>query len=196
MLAGGLRSSDVERLHDLAGQLRGVRQVTADWGTTLATAREVVMFNPTLWRSRTQLAEMNRLFHLAQRTEATLEMLARQSLSMVEEVGHLPAIGDLVADCAAATHRLSGAIKHWNRPDGARAILVDVAGRSAPAEIDSADWRPTALMSLVRALTVDLLQATGLSRTGARAALADTWGLPYAEGEAVDADDDASALWG
>ncbi len=197
MLASGLRASDVEQLRDVAGQLRGVRQVAADWGTTLATAREVVTFNPTLWRWRVQLAELNRLFGLAQRTETTMEMLARQALSMVEEVGHLPAIGELVASCAAAAHRLPRAITHWDRPEGARVILLDVAARSAPAEIESPDWRPTALMSLVRALTVDLLQATGMSRHDARTALTDTWGLPFADDHGAEsAEDDASTLWG
>jgi len=113
MLAAGLRASDVEQLRDVAGQLRGVRQVGTDWETTLGTAREVVLFNPTLWKSRAPLAELNRLFLLAKRTETTMEMLARQSLSMVEEVGHLPAIGEVrmaparaawaSASCACAT---------------------------------------------------------------------------------------------
>lgn len=196
MLADGLRTSDVERLHDVAGQLRGVRQVAADWETTLATAREVVLFNPTLWRSRTHLEELNRLFRLAQRTEATVEMLARQSLSMVEEVGHLPAIGDLVADCASATHRIARAIPNWDRPEAARTLLRGVAARSGPAELESADWRPTALMSIVRALTVDLLQASGMSRSAARATLTDTWGRPFAEDQPGSSEDDASTLWG
>lgn len=197
MLAGGLRASDVEQLRDVAGQLRGVRQVGTDWETTLGTAREVVLFNPTLWKSRAPLAELNRLFLLAKRTETTMEMLARQSLSMVEEVGHLPAIGEVIADCGSAAHRVSTAITHWDRPTGARAILLAVAAHSSPAEIESADWRPTALMSMVRALIVDLLQATGMSRLDARAALADTWGRPFADDHnPTVTEDDASTLWG
>jgi len=131
MLAAGLRASDVEQLRDVAGQLRGVRQVGTDWETTLGTAREVVLFNPTLWKSRAPLAELNRLFLLAKRTETTMEMLARQSLSMVEEVGHLPAIGEVIADCGSAAHRVSTAITHWDRPTGARAILLAVAAQFA-----------------------------------------------------------------
>lgn len=196
MLAEGMRAADMERLRDVAGQLRAVRQVSADWENTLATAREVVTFNPTLWRSRTHLHELNRLLRLAQRTEATLEMLARQSLSMVEEVGHVPAIGGLVADCAAATHQLAQAISQWDRPESARAILTAVAARSAPGEIASADWRPAALMAIVRALTVDLLRTSGLSRSDARSALADTWGLPFAEADDESDEEDSSALWG
>lgn len=184
MLAQGLRASDVEQLRDVRGQLRGVRQVTADWEATLDTANEVVLFNPTLGRARSTLAELNRLHTLAERTEATMEMLSRQALSMVEEVGRVPVIGELVDDCAAAAHRLAAAIARWERPEVARELLLAVAGRTAPAEIHSSDWRPTALMSLVRALTVDLLQATGLSRAAARATLTDTWGLTYAEAEA------------
>ena len=47
-------------------------------------------------------------------------------------------------------------------------------------------------MSLVRALVVDLLQVTGMSREQARDALADTWGRPHGlpDGHVPDAGDD------
>lgn len=50
-------------------------------------------------------------------------------------------------------------------------------------------------MSMVRALIVDLLQATGMSRLDARAALADTWGRPFADDHnPTVTEDDASTL--
>ncbi len=198
MLADGLRTSNVERLRDVAGQMRNVRQVTTDWSATLTTARDVVGLNPTLWADRPVIEELDRLFLLARRAVATTEMLARQSLGMMEEVGRLPALADLVGDCAAAVHSLAAAIGNWTPPMRAREILTDVALRASPADLDSVDWRPTALMSLVRALVVDLLQGTGLSRASAREALADTWGIPHAqEGDtAVPPEDFASGVWG
>jgi hypothetical protein len=55
-------------------------------------------------------------------------------------------------------------------------------------------------MSVMRALIVDLLQISGLSRSDARNALAEATGRPFVEGgddvPDPDSDDLASPLWG
>ena len=108
--------------------------------------------------------------------------------------------GAIAKDGAEAVHALAGAVGQWNRPERARAVLVGIAARAAPSEVVGPDWRPVALMSLLRAVVVDLLQMTGLSREQARDTLTDTWGRPFAE-HVVDvpptgSDDDASPVWG
>ena len=85
--------------------------------------------------------------------------------------------------------------------------VAEVAGRAGPGDIPSNDWRPLALAAVLRAVIVDLLQITGLSRNQAREALADTWGRPFADrdegrpdatgrGGGVERDDGPSPLWG
>ena len=119
---------------------------------------------------------------------------------MTEEVGPMPEVGEALIEVSTALNSLAGAVGHWNRPVRARAILLAVARTAAPSEVEGGDWRPVALLSLLRAVVVDLLQVTGLSRAQARDALADTWGRPFEDRDAEltpgESDDDASPLWG
>lgn len=200
MLGRGLTTGDLELLADARGQRQAVASVTTAWEETLTTAREVVAVNPSLWRQRAEVAELSRLFRLTQRAQRSAHMLGRQGFSMAEEVGHLPQIGGPLLEASRATHALAGAVGEWRRPDAARAIALQLAAAAAPHHVTGPDWRPVALMSLVRSLVVDLLQLTGLSREQARDALVDTWGRPYGDRDVdvppADSDDDASPLWG
>ena len=201
-LGRGLVAGDVEIRSDVKGQRRAFHDVAAGWEEALATAREVVGLNPSLWRYRAEVAELDRLFRLVRRARRSTDMIARQGLAMTEEVGRLPVVGELVADAARAAHSLAGSVRGWQRPERARALLVEVAARSGPADIPGEDWRPQALASVVRAVIVDLLQLTGLSQAQARSALADrsVRAEPDEADDATDAraesDDEASPLWG
>lgn len=200
MVARGLNTGDLELLADSRGQRRAVGELTTDWEETLTTAREVVAVNPSLWRQRGEVAELGRLFRLTSRAQRTAYMLVRQGHSMTEESGPLPEIGALVGRIGQATHALAGSVGQWNRPVFARESLLKVAALATPSEVEGSDWRPVALMSLVRSLVVDLLQLTGLSREQARDRLTDTHGRVHREPEAdlpgSGSDDDASPLWG
>lgn len=200
MIGRGLVDGDTDLLADARGQRRAVEEVRVDWEETLITSREVVTLNPTLRTRRREIAELDRLFRLTGRALRSAAMLGRQGLSMTEEVGKLPQVGGLLVEVAHATHALAGAVTNWNQPIRARQALLDVAGRATPSQVAGDDWRPVALMSLLRALVVDLLQLTGMSRDAARSALTDTWGRPFGERDlelpADQSDDDASPAWG
>lgn len=200
MVGRGLRTGDIELLGDARGQRRAVAELTSDWEETLTTAREVVALNPGLRQHRAEVAELGRIFRLMRRVQRSSYLIARQGLAMTEEVGPMPEIGDVLLEVSTAVHALSGALAHWNQPHRARELLIGVAGSAAPSEVAGEDWRPIALMSLLRAAVVDLLQMTGLSRAQARDALVDTWGRPFEDPDvdavSTDRDDDASPLWG
>ncbi|QIK71033.1 FUSC family protein [Propioniciclava coleopterorum] len=200
MLGRGLIVGDVEELADAREQRKVVTQVSNTWETTVATARDVVAANPSLWRQRGEVGELQRLYRLTVRAQRSTYMLGRQGLSMAEEVGPLREVGALVLDAARATFALSGAVGAWHQPEHARSVLLGVARRASPGRLGIDEWRDIALMSVVRALIVDLLQISGLSRVEARDALAEATDRPYGEPEtdlpASDSDDEASPLWG
>lgn len=200
MVGRGLRAGDVDLLADARGQRRAVTELMVDWEETLTTAREVVALNPGLRRHRAEVAELSRIFRLLERTQRSSYLLARQGLAMTEEVGAMPEVGERLLEVSVALHSLAGAVGHWNRPERARELLRAVAREAAPSEVEGPDWRPIALLSLLRAVVVDLLQVTGLSRSQARDLLTDTWGRPF-EDRAVEPapggdEDEASPLWG
>ena len=200
LLGRGLIVGDVEELAHAREQRKVVRQVSNTWETTMSTAREVVAANPSLWRQRGEVAELARIYRLTVRAQRSSYMLGRQGLAMVEEVGPLREVGALVLEASRATHSLAGAVGAWHRPEHAREALLAIAHRASPVRLGPDEWRDIALMSVVRALIVDLLQITGLSRAEARDALAETTDRPYGEPEddlpSSKSDDGASPLWG
>ena len=200
MLGRGLIMGDVEELADSRAQRKVVQQVSNTWETTLSTARDVVAANPSLWSQRSEVAELQRLYRLTTRAQRSSYMLGRQGLSMVEEVGPLREVGSLVLEASRATHALAGAVGAWQRPEKVRATLLSIAHRASPTGLGTEEWRDIALMSVMRAMIVDLLQITGLSRADARNALAEATGRPFSESSEdqaeSDSDDLSSPLWG
>lgn len=196
MLADGLRRGDVEAMMDVEGQVRATTESIDDFDKALKAAADVAALNPTLRAEVPQLDELKRILALARRAETGLAMMVRQAVGFYEQAGRLPDVGDRLAEVGPAVRALSTSIGGWHRPQHARDVLSDVAAKTAPHEIESQDWRPAALMSLVRALVSDLLQVTGLSRSDAAARLAATHGAPFAAEREASPEDEASALWG
>ncbi len=195
MLAKALRARDIEALHDVFTQLRALHEVVDDWDAVLKTASDIVNLNPVLRAERPQIDELQRMLWLTRRTENTLTMLVRQSVGFTEQLGYVPGSVPLLESAASATHSLAAAVGGWHPPVHARTLLTQIAADSSPREVESDDWRPAALRSLVRALVVDLLQLTGLSRPDATGRLNDTQGAPFRPEEGGPGDE-ASALWG
>lgn len=199
LVAKGLRQHDSDAFDEAMVQRRAGWRVYGQFEEALTTARDVVRLNPTLRADQPVIEELERLHRLIARAHRSEAMLSRQSRSMLDEVAEIPELAEMVRKVGRATKFLAESVQRWERPTWAREILIEVAGDTNPAEIDTQDWRPLALMSLLRALVVDLLQLTGLSRADARALLPDTRGLRYADppsGQPEVNDDASSAIWG
>ncbi|MDN5569840.1 MAG: FUSC family protein [Propionibacteriaceae bacterium] len=201
LIGRGLTEGDLELLADVKAQRRVLVGVAADWEKTIATGRDVVALNPSLRRHRAEVAELGRLFRLLRRAQHTVLLLERQAVGMAEEVGWMPEVGGLVSDASAAVRELATSVRAWQPPTRARELLTELVPQASPSQLRPDYWRSMALLTLVRALVVDLLQMTGLSRADARALLPDTQGRPFADAEAEqeygrDNDDGPSRLWG
>ncbi len=194
MAAHGLRSGDVQVLRDASAQLRGTRQIHLDWARTLATATDVVRLNPALRADRPVVDELARLHRLTERTMDTLDALVRHGIGIVSEVGAVARLGPLVADLGRSAHALAGSVGGWHRPERARELASAVAAELDPEALGT-DWRSASLAVTARALAVDLLQSTGLSRADARARLPGAPGNPYLD-DAAGPDEGASDTWG
>lgn len=199
LMAKGLRRRDIDAFEEATVQRRAGWKVYGAFDEALATARDVVRLNPTLRAKQPVVDELDRLHRLIRRAHRSEAMLSRQSQSMLDEVAEIPELAELVRQAGRATTFLAESVERWERPLWARELLVEIAHQTNPADIDTHDWRPLALMSLLRALVVDLLQMTGMSRAGARALLPDSRGLRYAEppsGPPEFDDDASSSVWG
>lgn len=175
-LSKGLLDGDAESLAQLTGLLRALRELLNDGRRALDSALETAAISPAAIGSRGVLAEFDRMLELVERMHITLSMLQRQARNMVTEVGPMPELAGPMWQAADLLDRVANGVRDWQRPTAARDDAVLLAASLSPQQIVSSvdDWRTTTLVSLLRAVVVDLLELTGLSMAQARATLADT----------------------
>lgn len=184
-------AGDPAAISQLRGQLISMRESLNDGIRALQSAQETAAISPVAMRSRAELAELDRMLELAERIHVTLSMMQRQSHGMVNEVGAMPQAAALMGQVAGLLEKVGEGVRNWHRPDQARDAAIELAAALGPADVlsDPEDWRSATLMSLLRAVVVDLLQLTGLSLAQARSALADTGDF-----DPEEAEDEASGV--
>ncbi len=198
-LSKGLLDGDSEGIALLAGQLTSLRESLNDGRQALDSAMETAAISPAAIGSRDVLAEMDRMLDLTERLHVTLSMMQRQARHMVTEIGPMPELANPMWHAADLLEEVSVGVRDWQRPTTARDDALQLANSLDPVELvpDSENWRSTTLMSLLRAVVVDLLELTGLSMAQARAALADTAKYdPRSEPDAGTGPESASGVWG
>lgn len=200
-LSKGLLDGDAEALGRVSGQLSAIRELLNDTRQALDSALETAALQPIGGGSRQILAELDRMLELTERLHITLSMMQRQGRNMVTEVGPMPELANPMWQVADLLEQVSAGVREWRRPTAARDAAVGLAATLEPAELapDSAEWRTATLVSLLRAVVVDLLELTGLSMAQARATLADIGHFDPDETAIDDSDsevDQASLVWG
>lgn len=195
MLADGLRSANPQRLRDAHAQLRGVQRILDQADTVWKSSAQVVSLNIAMRRYLPQIHELGRQLDLSTRTLRTAEMLLRQSRGVVAETGPDLAVAQLVDDSSGTLYALAGSVLHWNPPWRARTRAKDLAADCGPETSQLADWRHTALLTVMRSMAIDLLQLTGLSRDQARRYLPGTGDRATGEEHGLGGDE-ASGVWG
>ena len=95
----------------------------------------------------------------------------------------------------SALYAMAGSVRHWNTPQRARQLAIELAEQCAPGVANVTDWRRTVLLSVMRSVAIDLLQLTGLSREQARIHLPDAASEIGGPQPAVTGDE-GSAVWG
>lgn len=197
-LSKGVLTGDAEAIAQLHGRLDSLRELLNDGRRALTTAQETAAVSPRAFGSRRDLAELDRMLELVERMHVTLSMMQRQGRGMVLEVGEMAELAGLMWEAADLLDQVARGIADWKRPTQARDQAMQWAGKLGPAAFvdDPDDWRSAAMVSLLRAIAVDMLEVTGLSMAQARAVLTDTGEYqPDEDPEAPDIEL-ASAIWG
>lgn len=193
----GLSKGDGNHIHSAFGHLKVARHQLTDGNTALSSAVDLAMINPRFRAERVDLAEIDRLMTITGRMHTSMTMLARQARAIVGESGPRPRPGELVTEVSTAMRHLGSSVGHWSKPVLARREASTIAGELAPLDSGAHDeWRTTALVSLLRAVVVDLLQLTGLSLDQARAALTSIGEVNAERLKAQLPEEGASSMWG
>lgn len=198
-LSKALLDGDAAAISQLRGGLIAIREFLNDGRAALTSAQETAAISPVAYGSRAVLAELDRMLELSERLHITFSMMQRQSRGMVTEIGPMPEVANPMWQAADLLDQISRGVHNWQRPTRARDNTAELAAELHPAEVllEESDWRLATLMSLLRAVVVDMLQLTGLSLAQARAVLADTGAFdPEADQETDLEVEQASRVWG
>jgi len=194
-LADGLERGDADRLGAASRSLQRARGGIEDANAVVTAAFGVIKVNPLTRRHRPRVVELRRQLRLAQRTANAVELLIRQAPGAIAETGSDAQTADIVRGAGDVLSAVRAAMCEWASPEPARRAAAALAAECAPGDVSEGGWRPTALVSIMRSIIVDLLQMTGLSRGQARELLPDLSDV-HVDVSGQEAADGPSDLWG
>ena len=137
--------------------------------------REVTAVSPVHRRRRRVLARYAELAERADYAMRNARVVARRAHSaLLDGEPSVPDLPDVLAELACAVDRLTAELTREGDLARARSAVVDVVVHAKVMSDDAVALLGTSeqvLVAQLRSIALDLLQATGLSRTEARAAM-------------------------
>ncbi len=131
--------------------------------------------SPLHRRRRRVLARYAELAERADYAMRNARVVARRAYSaLLDGEPEVPDLPDVLAELACAVDRLTAELTREGDPARARAAVIDVVAHAKVMSDDAVALLGTSeqvLVAQLRSIALDLLQATGLSRTEARAAM-------------------------
>jgi hypothetical protein len=176
-VARGLNSGSRSTADDALLRGRASQPVFSDWLATTRNAERLVMVSPRRRRLAPRVHDLAREAKYADRAIRNARVVARRADMMLRDIAPSPeaiarreALAAATAGVASAIQAFGDATGHGRPLDLERGTVYD-AGSHLTADLAGGSWQPRAYVLLLRSLTIDLLQASGMSNEEARASL-------------------------
>lgn len=161
--AKGLREGDVELMRDSLALGRSTQGTLDDWASVVRNAMQSARISPAARRYLPELARLQRASTLTDRAMRNARVIARRGLAAVEQGVRDDRVADALDGLAVAARRLGEALSTGRSTADASQVLALVTAELDPEDVDDPGWQLQTLVILMRSLTIDLLQAAGLS---------------------------------
>ena len=171
VLSRGLRTGSAEDVEEGLVRGRASQPGLDEWLDAVRGAADLARVSPQGPTRRPELERLRVGAVLADRAMRSARVLARRSLAPVGDGKSLPQLADVVAELAAGTGELAEGFAAGIDPSDARERLTAATRLLDPFALAPEDWQSQALVLVMRSLAVDLLEASGASRTASREAL-------------------------
>jgi uncharacterized membrane protein YgaE (UPF0421/DUF939 family) len=171
-VADALRKADYEAGRGALGALRGMNAKVTAMTNAVVTSEEIARVAPVRWRSRDRFGSYAAAAPQLDYAHRDARVLARRATVLLRAGHACPAdLIEAIAGLARASRCLGEELANGADPGVSRRLLLDAyaAGRGSLAP-DSPQTVVVVIAEL-RALTYDLLRATGLNRVDALALL-------------------------
>lgn len=170
-IAAALRAGDADSAAAALVRARAGQPLIDDLRAAIRGGSEVTRVSPLLRRRRGVLGVFAELAERADYAMRNARVLARRTLSALQDdEPAAPALADLISELAGAVRVLTAQLGREGRREEAREPVLDVVRHARALE-----WQPgtsgTVMLAQLHSIALDLLQATGLSRSEALAAM-------------------------
>ncbi len=162
-VARGLRDGDPERMRDALALGRSTQGTLDDWASVVRNALQSARISPTARRFVPELSRLRRASTLTDRAMRNARVIARRGLVAVEQDIRDVRVADAVHGLAVGARRLGEAMGSGSSTADAAQVLALVTAELDPDDVEGPGWQLQTLVILLRSLTIDLLQAAGLS---------------------------------
>jgi uncharacterized membrane protein YgaE (UPF0421/DUF939 family) len=171
--AEALRTGDAEAAAAALRRARASQPLIDGVRGALRGGEEATTVAPVLRRRRRVLGKFAELAERADYAMRNARVLARRTFTALTDAEPAAAeLADLVAGLAAAVRALTSELGREGEREKAREPVLDVV---AEADELARTWSPgpseVVILAQIRSIALDLLQATGMSRTEARDAM-------------------------
>ncbi|QDB80379.1 hypothetical protein FE251_14065 [Georgenia wutianyii] len=162
-ISRGLRDGDAERMRDALAQGRSTQGTLDDWASVVRNAQQTARISPTARRFLPELARLQRASTLVDRAMRNARVIARRGQTAVEQGVRDDRVGDALHGLSVAANRLGEALRTGANTADTAQVLALVTAELDPHDVEDPGWQLQTLVILMRSLTIDLLQASGLS---------------------------------
>jgi len=174
-VAGALRDRDAGAALAALQRARRTQPLIDSLRVDLHGGREVTAVSPLHRRRRRVMADYAELAERADYAMRNTRVVARRAYAaLLDGEPAVPDLPDVLAELACAVDRLTTELNREGDLTRARAAIVDVVTHAKVMSDDAAALLGASeqvLVAQIRSIALDLLQATGLSRAEAQAAM-------------------------
>jgi uncharacterized membrane protein YgaE (UPF0421/DUF939 family) len=171
-IAAAVARQDSGAASDVLAQARKSQRHVEEFREALRAGQEIARFAPIRWRRRGELDRYENAATPIDRALRNTRVLARRALAALRDDEPVPRpLPGLLEELAGAVVLLRDELASGAEPLQTRAAARAVARKSTVELLGEGDFSMQVVVLQVRSIAVDLLQASGLSRTEAISAL-------------------------
>ncbi|WP_231637193.1 FUSC family protein [Microbacterium sp. No. 7] len=167
----GLRRGDRHRAERGLERARATQAAVDAWAESLDSGAAVARISPLLRRQRSELARQQRVLANMDYAVRNLRVIARRAAYLCDDGTARPVPADLLAELVRGADLIAQSLTDIAYEPAAQSALRAVATRLHPEAIAGASLGEANLIGALRPLAVDLLTASGVPPSEARAAL-------------------------
>lgn len=171
-IASAIAHQDVSMASDVLADARKSQKAVEEFRTALEGGAEIARFAPIRWRRRRDLDRYETASTPIDRALRNTRVLARRALAALRDGEPVPRpLPGMLEELAGTVVLLRDELASGKDPLQAREAARSVAAKSTVELLGEGDFSMQVVVLQVRSIAVDLLQASGLSRTEAVAVL-------------------------